>query len=224
MANQAKPTNLREAEALNEGAFAEPVDIGLQPLAAAYAKALFASAEKAGALDAVVEEFDALATEALDRNPKLVDVFASGMFSPEKKVEMIDRAFGKRAHPLLTRFLKVLAVHQRVRILRSIREEFRKLYDKARGIIPVRVVTAAPLSAAQAQAVAARIRTALGGEPILQTEVDPSLIGGLVVQVGDVVFDGSLSANLARLREQLITRSVHEIQRRRDSVRTTAGN
>lgn len=49
---------------------------------------------------------------------------------------MIDRAFGKRAHPLLTRFLKVLAVHQRVRILRSIREEFRKLYDKARGIIP----------------------------------------------------------------------------------------
>lgn len=215
---------MRDAEALNRGAFGEPADIGLQPLAKAYAKALFAAASNAGALHEVVTQFDALVTETLDKYPKLVEVLASGMFSPEKKVEMIDRAFGKRAHPLLTNFLKVLAVHGRSYILRSVREEFRKQYDQAQGIIPVRVVTAAPLAAAQAQVIAGRVKKALGGEPLLQTEVDPDLIGGLIVQVGDVVFDGSLSSNLARLREQMITRSVHEIQRRRDSVRTTAGN
>jgi F-type H+-transporting ATPase subunit delta len=64
----------------------------------------------------------------------------------------------------------------------------------------------------------------LGGEPVLTHEVDPNVIGGLVVRVGDVVFDGSLASNLARLREQLVNRSVHEIQRRRDRFSTAAGN
>ncbi|MGC3972695.1 MAG: ATP synthase F1 subunit delta [Pirellulales bacterium] len=224
MVQPAKSTSKSEAESLNQGAFAEPADIGLQPLAAHYAKALFAAAEKAKALDVVVAEFDALSSQALEKYPKLVEVMGSGMFSPEQKVDMIDRAFGKRAHPLLTNFLKVLAVHGRSFVLKSVREEFRKLYDKSRGIVPVRVVTAAPLSETQSRSIAARMKTVLGGDPVLQPEVDPNLIGGLVVQVGDVVFDGSLSANLARLREQLITRSVHEIQRRRDSVSTSAGN
>ncbi|MBL9083593.1 MAG: ATP synthase F1 subunit delta [Planctomycetales bacterium] len=216
--------NLKQAEELNEGAFSEPADIGLQPLASAYAKALFAAADKAGALDKVVNEFDSLVTEALDKYPKIVDVLASGMFSPEQKIDMIQRAFGGRTHPLLLNFLKVLASHDRSYILRSVREEFRKQYDKAKGIVPVRVVTAVPLPEKHAQAIADRIRSALGGQPILQPEVDPNLIGGVVVQIGDVVFDGSLSSSLARLREKLITRSVHEIQRRRDSVSTTAGN
>src|SRR5262249_48332458 len=116
----------------------------------------------------------------------------------------------------------VLASHQRSYIMRPIHQEFQKLYNKARNRVPVRVVSAAPLPDAQKKTVAARMKNVLGGEPVLQIEVDPNLIGGLVVQVGDVVYDGSLSANLARLREQLINRSVHEIQRRRDSVRTSS--
>jgi F-type H+-transporting ATPase subunit delta len=121
-------------------------------------------------------------------------------------------------HRLLLNFLKVLAEHDRAYILKSVREEFRRQYDKKRNLVQVKIVTAAPLSESQKTAVIGRMKTILGGEPILRTEVDPSLIGGLVAQVGDVVFDGSLAANFARLREQLINRSVHEIQRRRDRV------
>lgn len=203
-------------------AFDEPINIGAQQVAAAYAKALFGAAEKTGALDAVLAELDSLLDDVMAKHPKLVEVLASSMFPMDEKIAMIDRAFTKRAHPLIVNLLKVLAKHQRSYVLGSIREEFRKLFDKARGRIPVKVVSASPLGEAQKTAVASRMRTVLGGEPILQTEVDPSLIGGLVVQVGDVVFDGSLLANLARLREQLINRSVHEIQRRRDRVRTTS--
>ena len=203
-------------------AFDEPLNIDLQPVAAAYAKALFGAVHKAGAVEPVAAELDELLDVVMKKFPQLVDVLASGMFSDEQKVQMVDRAFKGKAHPLLVNLLKVLALHQRTYIMGSIREEFRKLYDKARGRIPVKVTTATKLSDGQQAAVAAKMKSVLGGEPILQTEVDPNLIGGLVVQVGDVVFDGSLAANLGRLREQLINRSVHEIQRRRDRVRTTS--
>jgi len=207
------------AETTHTTEFGEPIDIGKQSLAAAYAKALFGAAEKAGALDVIVDELKAV-VEVSKKQAKVADIFASSMFSPEHKVQMIDKAFGGRAHQLLTNFLKVLARHSRSFILPSIAQELQRLYDEARHRVPVRIVTATPLSAQQQTTVAQRMKSVLGGEPILQTEVDPSLIGGLVAQVGDVVFDGSLAANLARLREQLINRSVHEIQRRRDSVRT----
>lgn len=205
-------------------AFDEPVDIGMQSLAAAYAKATFAAAEKAGALDAVVADLEAVLDEIVAKMPKLIDLLVSDLFSPETKMSMIDRALKGKVHPLLLNLFKVLAAHDRSYVLRSIREELRKLYDKARGRVQVKITTAAPLPAAQQAAVAQRMKSVMGGEPILQTEVDPSLLGGLVAQVGDVVFDGSLASNLARLREQLINRSVHEIQRRRDRVSSTAGN
>jgi F-type H+-transporting ATPase subunit delta len=203
-------------------AFDEPLNIDLQPVAAAYAKAFFNAAQRVGATDTVVAELDDLLDVVMKKYPQLVDVLGSGMFSDEQKIQMVDRAFKGKAHPLLVNLMKVLATHQRTYIMGSIREEVRKLYDKLRGRIPVKVTAATTLSDAQKSAVAARMKSVLGGEPILQTEVDPNLIGGLVVQVGDVVFDGSLASNLGRLREQLINRSVHEIQRRRDRVRTTS--
>src|SRR5436190_595895 len=135
-------------------AFAEPIDVGAQSLAAEYAKALFAAAEKSGALDKVVDELNEIVTAIL-KHPKLADVIASSMFSSEHKVQMIDRAFGKRAHPLVTNFLKVLATHQRSYIVRPIMQEIQKLYNKARGRIPVRVVTAAAISDTQKKSVAA---------------------------------------------------------------------
>jgi F-type H+-transporting ATPase subunit delta len=210
------------ADVSEKSAFAEPTDIGAQSIAAAYAKALFGAAEKAGAVDEVLGQLNSLLDDVAKKHPKMLEVLGSGMFDEEQKYAMIERAFAKRAHPLITNFLKVLAKHSRSPVLPSIREELRKLNDKAKHRIPVLVTSAAPLGDAQKNAVAARMKTVLGGDPVLQTEVDPSLIGGLVVQVGDVVFDGSLSANLGRLREQLINRSVHEIQRRRDRVRTTS--
>jgi F-type H+-transporting ATPase subunit delta len=210
------------AEKLQTTAFDEPANIGLQPIAAAYAKALFAAAEKADALDQIVGELEELIDVVIAKYPKLVDVLVSGMFSSDNKVQMIDRALAGKAHPLLLNFLKVLAQHDRAYVMKSVREEFRKLYDKKRGLVQVKIVTAAPMSESQKTAVTGRMKTILGGEPILRTEVDPSLIGGIVAQVGDVVFDGSVAANLARLREQLINRSVHEIQRRRDRVSTAS--
>ncbi|HEV3344867.1 MAG TPA: F0F1 ATP synthase subunit delta, partial [Pirellulales bacterium] len=64
----------------------------------------------------------------------------------------------------------------------------------------------------------------LGGEPVLAAKVNPDLIGGLVFRVGDTVYDGSVATRLARVRSQMIDRSIHEIQRRRDRISPAAGN
>jgi F-type H+-transporting ATPase subunit delta len=69
-----------------------------------------------------------------------------------------------------------------------------------------------------------QLRDMLGGEPTLVRVVDPDLIGGVVLRVGDTVFDGSVAMRLARVRGQMINRSVHEIQRRRDRFSHPAGN
>ena len=72
--------------------------------------------------------------------------------------------------------------------------------------------------------IAESLRGKLGGEPVFEQETDPSLIGGAVLRVGDTVYDGSIANQLQNLRQQMIDRSAHEIQSRRDRFRNPAGN
>ncbi len=64
----------------------------------------------------------------------------------------------------------------------------------------------------------------LEGEPVLDERVDPGVIGGIVVRIGDTVYDGSIANQLENLRQQIIDRSAHEIQSRRDRFRSPAGD
>jgi len=76
-----------------------------------------------------------------------------------------------------------------------------------------------------AQEIVASIRPSIGGEPVLERRVDPSLIGGIVLQVGDTVYDGSVASQFERLRAHMLDQSVHEIQSRRSRIAIgSAGN
>ena len=68
------------------------------------------------------------------------------------------------------------------------------------------------------------LRGMLGAEPVLQVSTRPDLIGGMVLRIGDTVYDGSIATRLARLREHMIDRSVHEIQSGRDRFSIAEGN
>jgi len=199
------------------------IDVSAQGIAEAYAKALIQATEAAGKSEAVLAELGSWIDDVLDKNPKLDRLFASQVVDSEAKFAMIDRALPK-AEPLFVKFLKVLASHDRLEVIRPIREQARKLLDKLRGRTEANVVSAAPLDPKQSAAIKARLLATYGGEVVLVESVDPSLIGGVVVRVGDRVVDASLANSLARLKEQLINRSVHEIQRRRDSFSSPAGN
>jgi F-type H+-transporting ATPase subunit delta len=200
------------------------IDPAAHQVASIYARALLAASEKAGKSEEVLDEFDALVRDVLARHPRIDDLLASGMVANEDKAELIGRALGGRVSPIFLNFVKVVAGHGRGRYLKAIHAAARDSFDQMRGRVRVQVTTAAPLEAHQAERIAGQLRSALSAEPALDRKVDPELLAGIVFRIGDTVYDGSVSTQLERIRSQMIHRSVHEIQRRRDRFGTPAGN
>ena len=108
--------------------------------------------------------------------------------------------------------------------IRPIHRLAQSLYNESQGKIPVEVRTAEPLDDKLSQRIAEAVRGLTGREPQLLPEVDPSLIAGVVLRIGDTVYDASVSSRLEKVRVQMINRSVHEIQSRRDRFRHSGGN
>ena len=199
-------------------------DVGVEHVAAVYAEALLGAAETAGQSEAVLDEFDDLLADVLDPFPRLQQVLASALISHDDKAGILDRVLGGRASPTMLHFLKVVSRHGRLDCLRAIHRLTRGLYEKMQGRVVVQVTSAAPVDDALAERIVRSIRPLLDGEPVLRRSVDPKLIGGIVVRVGDTVYDGSIAAQLNSVRQQMIDRSAHEIQSRRDRFRYPAGN
>jgi F-type H+-transporting ATPase subunit delta len=202
----------------------ETENVGSQNVAAVYAKAFLGATEAAGTTDAALAELESLVSDVLDKLPRLDAIFRSALVSADQKIELIDKAVGTHASPLLRNLLKVLARHGRLEVLRGIRSEARKLVDKLRGRFRVHVSTAAELDGQLQQQLTETLRGMLGGQPVLVINTRPELIGGIVLRVGDTVYDGSIATRLARIREQMIDRSVHEIQSGRDRFGSAEGN
>lgn len=213
-------------------------DAGSRQLALVYAKALLAAAVsagqsagqddagqgKAGQAEALLAEFDSFIADVLNAFPDWEKVLASALVRVEEKVELLDRALGKQASPLFLNILKVLAQHGRLDCLRPIHRAMHDLYQQQHGKVPVHVSTATPLGEEQAGRIADVVRRMLDQEPELVTRTDPTLIGGMVLRIGDTVYDASIVSRLEQIRSQMINRSVHEIQSRRDRFRHPAGN
>jgi F-type H+-transporting ATPase subunit delta len=199
-------------------------DVGAEHIADVYAKGLLAATERAGQTAAVVDEFDAVIGEVLDRFPRLESVFNSILVLPEEKETLIEKTFGGRVSPLLVNFLKVVARHGRLDCLRAIHCQTHAAYDKLRHRIAVLLTTAEPVTAEMAGKIAADLRGKLDGEPIIEQQVDPSLIGGAVLRVGDMIYDGSIANQLQNLRRKVSDRTSHEVQSGRDRFRNSAGN
>jgi F-type H+-transporting ATPase subunit delta len=199
-------------------------DVGVEHIADVYAKALLDTTESAGQTAKVLDEFDAVMADVLDGFPKLEAVLASALVSPEEKSGVIDRVLGGRTSALLVNFLKVVAHHGRLDCLRAIHCASHAAYDRLRNRIFVRLTTAEALSPAAVEEIAKSLRAKLGGEPVFEQEIDPNLIGGAVLRIGDTVYDGSVANQLQNLRQQMIESTAHEIQSRRDRFRNPAGN
>jgi F-type H+-transporting ATPase subunit delta len=197
-------------------------DVGVEHVGTVYAEALLGAAEKAGRTEALLEEFDSLLADVLDPFPNLETVLASALISHEEKSGILDRTLGTQASAMLLNFLKVVSRHGRLDCLRAIHRQAHELYDQMRGRVRVRVSTATPLATELARRVGDQLRQLLRVEPILEHFVDPDLIGGIVVRVGDTVYDGSIANQLKNLRQQMMDRTAHEIQTRRDRFRYPA--
>ena len=200
------------------------LDTDAQQVGKLYSRALLGAATKAGQAEEIVEELNSLVDDVLDKNQAFSQMFRLQVMAHEDREAMIDRVFGGRASQLMVNFLKTLSRHGRLGELRAIRTAAQDLYDQSLGRVKVIVTTAAPLTDDVKSAIADAVRQRNGGEPVLVERTRPEMIGGVVIQIGDPVFDGSVAARLRRLREKMIDRSVHEIQSRRDRFRSPDGN
>ena len=175
-------------------------------LAAVYAKALLGAAERAGHVEKVMEDFDAFVTEVLDLFPKLEQQLSSSRVVSKEKIKLIDRLAKGRVTATFLNFLKVVAQRGRLDVIRYIQVAAHQRFDHLHGIVQVEVRTALKLSEEELPSISDRLREQLGREPRLNVRVDPNLIGGIQLQIGDKVFGGTVKNQLDRLRNDVIGR------------------
>lgn len=194
------------------------LDPSAERVARVYAQAIVEAAEAAGCRDDVLAELGHLAREILPRVPGATDVLASPRLPVEQKEALIDRIARERLHPTTARSLKVLARHGRLGILREVADAAGQLVDESRGRHRATLTTATPLDDQARSALVESVERALGISLAPSFAVDGGIIGGLVVRVGDTVYDQSIASALTRLGENLQRRTIHEIQHRRDRL------
>lgn len=192
-----------------------PFDPAQQQLGATYAKALLGTSEKAGISDQVLEELDSVVHDVWPNLPRLRGALESPRVPYEAKLRMLDQAFGDKMVRQLLNFLKVVCKHGRMDCLGAIHAAAHRQLDELRGRVAVRVKTATELDEGLRERIRQRLEQALGRQVVIRAEVEPELIGGMVVRVGDTVYDASVVNRLTRLRQQTLVRAEHAI---RDAV------
>jgi F-type H+-transporting ATPase subunit delta len=193
-----------------------PANISNQRVAQVYAEALLEAASRQNATDQVRDELRDLIRSVAGADPAVQTFLLGGIVGRKRRTEILRHAFEGRVHPLLLNFLLVLNDHQRLELLRPILAVYEDLLEKRAGQIRIYVWTAVPLPDDQRQRLLEQLRQATRQEPILQTAVDPNLLGGIVVQVGDLRYDASVRHQLETVLNQLIERSSHAIEVGRD--------
>ncbi len=193
-----------------------PFDEGSSELARTYAEALVNAAETAGNAEDVLDELDAIREFVTTKFPTFSEMMSSPIRNQADRDRVITKAFEGRALETSVRFLRVLNRHGRLGLLAPILRRARATWDRRQNRRPVIVRSAVPLSDAQRDAIRNRLAGSLNATPILHIEIEPSLLGGLVIQIGDDVYDASVRNRLEQLRKRLIEGKTHEIQSRRD--------
>ena len=191
-------------------------DVDAEKVAEVYAEAYLNAVSGAGtSIDDAVAEFASL-VDVLRAQPKFEAVLASAMVATDEKVALLGKAIAAKASPLFWNFLQIVAKRNRLDILFPIFLQAQIQRDERQRRIPVTITTATEMESQLFTTLADKLRGVLGGEPIIRSVVDPEVIGGLVVRVGDTVYDASVSAQLQHVCRQMIERSAQEIQNRRE--------
>ena len=180
--------------------------------ARAYAEALLNVAERQGKSEAVVQELDEFQADVLDAYPRLAEILWSPSVGVAEKDGLLARLLEGRADELSVRFLRLLNRNGRLRLLGPILRQARELINKRLNRRAAIVTSAVELDEGQRREVEERLRERLGAEPVVTYQVDPGLLGGLVIRLGDELYDASVRGQLKRLRRRLVEERPREMR------------
>ena len=194
-------------------------DTDQQHLGDVYAKALLGFAENSGDSETLLGELEQVVS-LMDELPKLRSVLESLRVPHEEKGKLLQTAFADKLNKDLLNFLKIVSRRGRFDCLGAIAGSARRMHDEMAGRVVALVTTAEAIDEATRDRVAEQLAQKLGKQVEIQSEVDPSIIGGMVVRVGDTVFDGSVVNQLGRIRTQAIKRASDAIRNSIDNFIT----
>ncbi len=168
-----------------------------------YAAALFGVAQRDGILDAVAQDIT-LIERFVGEVPYLRAVLLQPLITEDRKLKVVDDAFGDRVTASSLNFVKLLIRKRREDLISECIAEFRHLVAEAQNRVSARATTAVPLTELQTQQMVAGLEKMTGKTVTLTTEIDPAILGGAVIRMGDTVIDGSVRGSLERLERQLM--------------------
>jgi ATP synthase F1 delta subunit len=173
----------------------------VEEIAQVYSRSLFEVAKEHGNLDLIRDQLGQF-TDALEQNRELAIFFFSPYFSTEEKKQGLNRALVD-ADPVFRNFLELLIENHRMPVIYRARRQFEALWDVEHRLLPVDVTSAVPLDPAVSEELGRKIREQTGQNVELTSTVDPDILGGIVLRVGNSILDASISNRLQQLRREV---------------------
>jgi F-type H+-transporting ATPase subunit delta len=170
-------------------------------IARRYAEAAFEIAERDDTVDQWLAQLGAVAAAVTDST--IVHRLEDPQVALETRSAALHKVLGADMLPQLGNLIGLVLRRRRVDSLSSIEREFRRLYNRRSGIVEAVATSALALDAAELAALKSRIETMTGKTVELETAVDPTILGGIQVRIGDTLYDGSVRGRLERLRAKL---------------------
>ena len=183
-----------------------------------YAKALLAAAAKQNVAEEVIGQMQSIVVDVFQSSPKLEALFSNPRIEVARKIGLIDSIFKGKVHDCLLRFLKIVASRRRMDSLRSIANSALSMQDEATGKLQVQVTTAQALDSQQLDQLHHKLQVALSAEVRLSTKVNPSILGGLIVRIGDTLYDSSVDGRLKQLQRAAKVRAESTIRGKADQL------
>jgi F-type H+-transporting ATPase subunit delta len=173
----------------------------MEELAQVYARALFEVARERDKLDLLREQLGQFA-DALDEHRELTTFFFSPYFSTNEKQEGLERILSG-AEENLVNFVELLIEKHRMPVIFRIRQEYERLWDEENRVLPVEITSAIELDTATTENLGRTIGEQTGRKVQLAAHVDPDILGGIVVRIGNSILDASIRNRLEQLRRQV---------------------
>jgi len=167
-----------------------------------YAKALFELAVEGQMVDQILAEYE-FVKDSFDEFPEFLEIVKSPKIQVDEKIKILEETFGEKVSDTLINFFKILVDKKRSNVIRDVYDDFSVFVNEEKGLVVARVESVIPLEANEIEALEAKLSKVTGKTVTIDNVINPDIMGGLVVKVGDKVVDGSVKHKLENLKHEL---------------------
>lgn len=168
-----------------------------------YAEALFSLCKEENSLDEIHDEFSAIAT-VISKENELITFMISPQFKQDEKKQMLESIFGGKVSETLLNFFKLLIDKGRFGMVNEIFDLFHKFYYQEKGIESTIVYSVVPIKEEAMATLKAKLENQLQKQIVIENKIDKTLVGGIMLRIGDKIIDGSIKRRMEFLKDDLL--------------------